>query len=69
MASGDSPHAHPPAAPGAVFIQSLDRVLAASRMIAALAAHPVAKRSAVEEDELDKEPTHWVGEKLSVAAK
>ena len=48
----------PGSAQRAVFADRIDRVLAARRLVAAVAAHPAAEGSAVHQDELNQEPTH-----------
>jgi len=46
----------PPAAPCAVLVDRVDRVLAARRHVAALPAEQSPERDAVEEDEMDQQP-------------
>jgi hypothetical protein len=48
----------PPAAPRAVKGDGIDRILTARRMKAALSAEQPAERDAIQEDEVDEEPTH-----------
>ena len=48
----------PRAAPGAVFLDRVERVLAAGGVEAAVAAHESAEGGAVEEDEEGKEARH-----------
>ena len=49
----------PCAAPGAVFVDGVQRVLAASRRESALAAEELADRGTVKHDEMDEKPTHY----------
>jgi hypothetical protein len=60
MAAADALDRAPPAAPGAVEVDGVNRVLAARWMKAALPAEQSAERNAVEEDEVDEEPLHAV---------
>jgi len=58
MASHNSAEGSPSAAKWAVFVDGVDRVLAATGLESAVAAHEMAERSAVKQDELDQQPTH-----------
>jgi hypothetical protein len=47
-------HRAPTAAPRAIFIQCIDRILAAGRLIPAVAAHEMSERRAIQQNELDE---------------
>jgi hypothetical protein len=54
MASANAPHGHPSAPPGTMFIDRIDRILAASRHESALPAKDSAKGNTVEQNKLDQ---------------
>jgi hypothetical protein len=58
MTSRDSFERFPAAAPRAVFVDGIERVLAACRRKSALSAEELAERGSIEQDEMDEEPSH-----------
>ena len=58
MAAGDAFEGFPGAAEWAVLVDGVDGVLAARRVVTAVAAHEGTERHAVEQHEVDEEPSH-----------